>query len=161
MGDVSERRRNFVHNIPAARALRRPQTASEALFWEAVRDRRFKGLTFRRQHAVGRFVVDFYCHEHRLVVEVDGGIHAATDRAAADRQRQAELEAAGLRFFRVSAQEVEADLPSVLRSLCAHISMLPSPATGGSRERGRGRGPRPAEGRQEGRRRRSGRKRRA
>ena len=69
VGGVRERRRNYAHNIPAARSLRQTLTATEAMLWEHLRDRRLDGLKFRRQHAVERFVLDFYCHELRLAVD--------------------------------------------------------------------------------------------
>jgi very-short-patch-repair endonuclease len=67
----------------SSRKLRRDQTGAETLFWNAVRDRRFMGLKFYRQHPLfieldGKetfFIADFYCHERRTVVEIDGKIH--------------------------------------------------------------------------------------
>jgi very-short-patch-repair endonuclease len=50
-------------------------TPAEQILWDRLRGRRFQGLKFRRQHPLGRFIVDFYCAEHRLVIELDGGIH--------------------------------------------------------------------------------------
>ncbi len=70
-----EAAKRYVHNIPSARRLKREQTASERLLWEALRDRRFEGLKFRRQHAVYAYVLDFFCAELMLAVEVDGGVH--------------------------------------------------------------------------------------
>jgi len=58
-----------------ARQLRQDQTSAEEKVWELLRDKRLLGLKFRRQHVIEGFVVDFYCHEHRLAIEVDGGIH--------------------------------------------------------------------------------------
>ena len=108
------------------------------MFWELVRDRRFQGLKFRRQHAVGRFVLDFYCHELRLAVEIDGRVHDDPEQAAADRQRQTEIEESGARFYRIAADQVESDRVAALDALALHILSLPSPATNGSRERGQG-----------------------
>ena len=67
---MHDRRRNYMHNIPAARSLRQSETATELLLWELLRGRRLHGCKFRRQHAIGKYVVDFYCHELRLVVIV-------------------------------------------------------------------------------------------
>jgi very-short-patch-repair endonuclease len=58
-----------------ARQLRKEMTPAEQILWDRLRGRRFQGLKFRRQHPLGRFIVDFYCAEHRLVIELDGGIH--------------------------------------------------------------------------------------
>jgi very-short-patch-repair endonuclease len=56
-----------------ARELRRNQTDAEQLLWGLLRDRRFAGKKFRRQHPVGRYILDFYCHELKLAIELDGG----------------------------------------------------------------------------------------
>jgi len=95
-----------------ARELRRTQTRSETVLWEALRLGRFAGTKWRRQQTMGRFVVDFYCSELRVVVEVDGPIH--DDRVEADRDRQSALEASGLRVWRVTAADVEQDVEAVL-----------------------------------------------
>lgn len=111
---MTESRKSYIHNIPAARQLRLAQTETEALLWDAVRNRRLGGLKFRRQHAIGRYVVDFFCDDARLVVEVDGGIHLDPQQQARDHLRQAELESLDLAFVRVSAGDVSSDLSAVL-----------------------------------------------
>ncbi|MCO5202913.1 MAG: endonuclease domain-containing protein [Chloroflexi bacterium] len=111
---MNERQRSFAHNIPAARRLRRTQTETEALLWGSLRNRQLANLKFRRQHAFGRYVVDFYCDDARLVVEVDGGIHLDPEQQARDRVRQAELESQDLAFVRISVRDVSSDLPAVL-----------------------------------------------
>jgi len=88
------------------RFLRRSQTLSEAAAWELLRDRRFQGLKFRRQHALGPFVADFYCHELRLVVEIDGGIHGSLDRQAYDRERDDWMRDRGLRVLRLQSDSL-------------------------------------------------------
>jgi very-short-patch-repair endonuclease len=96
----------------AARGLRRTATPAERVLWEALRAKRLEGLKFRRQHPVGRFVLDFYCPAHRLAVEVDGDVHdEQRDRDAA---RTAEIEAFGCRVLRFRNDEVLNDLASVL-----------------------------------------------
>lgn len=60
-----------------ARQLRREMTPAERVLWDRLRNRRFLGLKFRRQHPLGRFIADFYCAEHRLVIELDGDVHLA------------------------------------------------------------------------------------
>lgn len=114
---MSEREKVHVHNIPAARRLRRVQTETEALLWGALRNRQLAGLKFRRQHAIGRYVVDFFRDDARLVVEVDGGIHLDPEQQARDRLRQAELESQDLAFIRFSAEEVSSSLPTVLERI--------------------------------------------
>jgi len=63
--------------LERARELRQPQTASEQKLWSALRNRQLGGFKFRRQHPIDRFIVDFYCHECALVVEVDGDSHVS------------------------------------------------------------------------------------
>ena len=114
-------------NVPAARQLRRRLTPSELLLWAQLRDRRFDGLKFRRQHPIGPFVLDFYCDELRVAVEVDGGIHARPAQARYDAARQSLLEDEGIRVVRVRAEDVEADIGAVLESLRALTPRPPLP----------------------------------
>jgi len=71
----------------ASRRMRRQLTKSEDLLWQALRKRQLTGLKFRRQHPIGPGIVDFYCHEKRLAVEVDGDIHLDRDVSERDRTR--------------------------------------------------------------------------
>ncbi len=115
-----------------ARRLRHEQTQSEIILWEALRGRKLDGRKFRRQQPVGAFVLDFYCAEERLAVEVDGAIHDT--QVEADAERQAILESLGIRFIRVSAELVEQDLPLTLNRIKSAFTP-PSPLVG---EGGRG-----------------------
>ena len=112
--------------VERARALRRNATAGERHVWELVRNRRMLGLKFRRQHPIGRFVVDFYCAEHRLVVELDGPTHEMN--RAYDRERDKWLEAGGYRVLRVPTEAVSEDL--LRRWIGMTIEPPPSPRSG-------------------------------
>ena len=83
--------------------MRRAPTQAEERIWKHLRSGKLRGLKFRRQHPVGRFIVDFYCVSAGLVVEVDGPIH--DEQADADAERQLYLEAMGLRVLRFSNDE--------------------------------------------------------
>lgn len=96
------------------RRLRKRSTRSEELLWRALRGRKLDGLKFRRQHPFGASVVDFYCHEKRLVVEIDGAVHLGQEAQEQDEIRQEIIEKYGVRFVRLSAGEVEADLKESL-----------------------------------------------
>ena len=61
--------------LERARELRKQQTPTEEILWECLRDRRLLNTKFRRQHNIGQFIADFYCHPARLVIELDGEIH--------------------------------------------------------------------------------------
>ncbi len=89
---------------PSARRMRKAPTRAEAAMWKLLRDRRLSGLKFRRQHAFGRFIVDFYCPSANLVVEIDGAIHDA--QPGHDYERQTVLESLGLTVIRFTNDEV-------------------------------------------------------
>ncbi|MBE9199612.1 MULTISPECIES: DUF559 domain-containing protein [unclassified Nodularia (in: cyanobacteria)] len=95
-----------------ARKLRQNLTQAEARLWSALRNKQLNGLRFRCQHPVGNFILDFYCPACKLVVEVDGEIHAS--RAEYDQSRTAKLGEYGYQVLRFSNEEVMHDLPKVL-----------------------------------------------
>ena len=90
--------------LERARQLRVNQTPAETRLWAALRSRQVEGLKFRRQVPIGPFIADFYCHAARLVVEVDGDVHAGQE--VADRERSDWLESQGLRVIRFTNREV-------------------------------------------------------
>lgn len=120
--------------VKIARGLRQQPTHSEELLWGALRNRQLAGLKFRRQHAIGPFVVDFYCAEQLLVVEVDGALHQSLREH--DAERQALLEACGLQFLRVSAYEIEHDMANTLLRIERLVRGLTDIPLSRSRERG-------------------------
>ena len=86
--------------------------------WNALRDRRFRGIKFRREHVLHPFIVDFYAPSLKLVVEIDGGYHAG--RVAEDAARDAELvRLYGVRVIRFGADRVERNLGRTLAELAA------------------------------------------
>ena len=95
-----------------ARQFRNDSTPSEVTLWQALRGRKLSGRRFRRQQPIGPFVVDFYCAAEHLAVEIDGPIHEQLRDV--DVQRQALIEATGVRFVRLSASQVQNDLSGSL-----------------------------------------------
>ncbi|GEM_PF-305424 len=89
-----------------AGALRRVMTEAERVLWNELRDRRLMGLKFRRQHPLHLYIADFYCHELRLAIEVDGGIHEHEDIREHDENRDAELERLGVTVLRFTNNDV-------------------------------------------------------
>ena len=81
-----------------ARELRRNPTEAERLLWKHIRRRQLGGYRFRRQHPLGRYIVDFFCFEQRLVIEIDGGRHS--ERGIYDSRRTEWLEANGCKVMR-------------------------------------------------------------
>ena len=100
---------------PEARRFRSGPTGAEAALWNALRRKRMLGFKFRRQHTLGRFIVDFYCHEANLVIEVDGSVH--TGRVEEDAARQAYLEHLGLRVIRFGNEDITASKDKVLATI--------------------------------------------
>lgn len=99
------------------RRLRKKMTPAEVTLWRELRGRSFQQLKFRRQHGIGPFIVDFYCAERRLVIEVDGNIHMGEDQRGHDQGREQYLEAAGLKVIRYSNDEIVNNINGVLRRL--------------------------------------------
>ena len=81
--------------IARSRDLRRNETESEEVAWRLLRTLRLKGFKFRRQHPVGRYIVDFFCPQRRLIVELDGSVHAQPSQARHDASRDARLKRMG------------------------------------------------------------------
>ncbi len=123
--------------IAKARTLRRELTPAEQRLWTALRGRQLDGLKFRRQHPYAQFVLDFFCVDRLLTIEVDGGIHADPDTAAHDAVRTEFLAQRGIRVLRFTNAEIERSLPEVLK-LIAEAARPPSPDETSRRERGPG-----------------------
>ena len=87
--------------LSRARQMRHEDTLAEKLAWVRWRDRRMFGLKFRRQVAVENFIVDFYCHELRLVIELDGLVHDNPQQIQKDAQRNVRLQELGYHILRV------------------------------------------------------------
>jgi very-short-patch-repair endonuclease len=98
-----------------ARALRCDSTVPERMLWDALRGSKLAGLKFRRQHPIPPFVVDFYCEEEFLAVELDGDSHIG--HAGADESRTAELMKKELKVIRFDNDDVLNDLEAVLRAI--------------------------------------------
>jgi len=118
--------------IQIAREFRKQPTKSEKLMWQVLRNRRFRNLKFRRQHLIEGYLLDFYCHELRLAIEIDGPIHSR--QIADDQVRQKLIEHFNIKFFRVKSSEVEQDLEGVLKRLEEFITLILSSPTHSSRD---------------------------
>jgi very-short-patch-repair endonuclease len=106
--------------VAFAREQRKKPTASEAALWQALRATQL-GVRFRRQHPIGEFVLDFYCAEACLAVEVDGPVH--DERPGYDEWRDERLAGWGIRVLRVADGEIKADLPGVLARIRATLAL--------------------------------------
>jgi very-short-patch-repair endonuclease len=112
------------HNVHAARAMRLKPTTAEDILWQRLRNRQIMGKKFRRQHSIDRFIVDFFCAEANLVIEVDGPIH---NQPNADAERTAALAACGLRVLRVTNAAITADLSAVIAQIRHALTNTDSP----------------------------------
>ena len=103
-----------------ARRLRRDQTEAERRLWERLRARQLSGFKFRRQHPIGRFIVDFCCQEYGIVVELDGGQHAV--QFEADHIRSEFLARRGYRVLRFWNNEVLENIEAVLQQITLSLT---------------------------------------
>ena len=110
---------------PLAQEMRRAPTPGEDRLWQALRRRQIDGFRFRRQHALGQFIVDFYCARARLVIEVDGPVHQYVSDQ--DRVRQDFLERLGLQVLRFTNDQVAGDLQNVLAAIGDALTLGTSP----------------------------------
>ena len=112
-------------SIKHARQNRHLQTPAEARLWQLLRNHNLDGLKFRRQHPIGCYIVDFYCHDARLVVELDGRSH--DEQIGYDAARTAWLEGQGYRVIRFTNQVVMSDVVRVAEVIRAACREEPSP----------------------------------
>ena len=112
-----------------ARMLRENMVSAEKLLWVKIKGKQILGLRFRRQHPISIFIVDFYCHEARLVVEVDGKIH--NQQLEYDDGRTAEMEKFYIEVIRFKNYEIEHDIDEVINKITERLKKrLESPPGG-------------------------------
>lgn len=118
------------------RILRRKATPAETVVWKILRDRRFSGYKFRRQYSVGKLVLDFYCPEAKLAIELDGSSHLNKDSKRYDKIREEFVETCSISFLRLNNSEIYEDMDRVSNKIQNTLSLLLSPLL--AKERGRG-----------------------
>jgi len=99
-----------------ASKMRRDATNAERVLWRALRSNQL-GVTFRRQHPVGPYIVDFVCLDRRLIIELDGGGHAEPDQAEHDKMRDEYLKAREFRVRRYFNNDVLKNLEGVIEDI--------------------------------------------
>jgi very-short-patch-repair endonuclease len=107
------------HLKELARELRKNSTLSEVLLWDCLKRKQMMGYDFHRQKPLDRYIVDFFCNELMLAIEIDGDSH--DNKEEEDEYRQKRLEALGIQFLRFSDKQVENNLDGVLRDIKAWI----------------------------------------
>jgi very-short-patch-repair endonuclease len=108
-----------VEMVEQARRFRQEPTDAEEVLWQMLRDRQLRGIKFRKQTPMGRFILDFYCPAAKLVIELDGAVH--DQQQERDAARTAELEMRGFRVIRFRNEEVFQALPSDLERIVAAV----------------------------------------
>jgi very-short-patch-repair endonuclease len=107
-----------------ARRLRKNQTDAEKLLWKILRNRQLLGLKFRRQHPVGPYILDFYCHDCKLCIELDGGQHYTSAGQQGDKDKTAFLATRGVRTLRFSNLDVLQNIEGVLLKIAQETTPL-------------------------------------
>ena len=100
-----------------ARLLRAKETPAEKKLWEEVKGKKLGGVRFRRQHPIGRYILDFYCHSSKLGIELDGAYHQDKLQQWVDADRTLFLEGLGLRIIRFTNEEVLENLAEVIKTI--------------------------------------------
>jgi very-short-patch-repair endonuclease len=111
----------FLHNDPVFKTLRQKlrnnPTPAESLLWQRLRSRQFHGLKFRRQQGVGNFVVDFFCYQLLLAMEVDGDTHGSPQARAHDKTRDDFIRSYGITMIRITNDDVLRNIDGVMTYL--------------------------------------------
>lgn len=114
------------HLLELSRKLRREQTPAEQKLWQLLRNRQLGGFKFRRQHGIanpetngayGNFILDFYCHEKQLAIELDGSGHVEPDQVAYDQNRTQALQSLGITELRFWNSDIGENLEGVLQAV--------------------------------------------
>ncbi len=122
-----------------AKKLRQNMTLAEVLLWKRLKGGQVKGRDFDRQRPIGEYIVDFYCKEMRLAIEVDGNSHDF--KVDKDAERQGVLEELGVRFLRFWDHDVKTDMAAVIRRIEEWVDENePTPPKGTPPQEGNGRG---------------------
>jgi len=98
-----------------ARKLRNNSTKSEIFLWNHLKGKQIKGYDFHRQKPIGNYIVDFYCNELLLAIEIDGESHYGNEEK--DEKRQKEIEKYGVRFLRFDEGEIYYNLDNVVKTI--------------------------------------------
>lgn len=114
------------HLKQRARELRKNSTFSEVLLWSEIKNRQLQGSQFHSEVPMLNYIVDFYCHELNLVIEVDGYSHAFKEEY--DKHRQKELEAYDLKILRINESDDKQNISYVIKEINIWIDKLKHPS---------------------------------
>jgi very-short-patch-repair endonuclease len=117
---MSTRHRIYPPLLQRARELRHPQTPAEATLWRALRNRNLN-IKFRRQHPIGHYIVDFYCAQAKLCIELDGASHFESYQEEYDAARTAFLQELGYKVIRITNHDIRYNLNAVVDEIIKTI----------------------------------------
>jgi very-short-patch-repair endonuclease len=126
---IFDMERKMFYDAPAsifkkAAMLRRNQTPHERLLWDKLKANQILGLRFKPQHPIELFIVDFYCHRCKLVIEIDGDSHLRKEELFRDQIKTESLTNLGLTILRFTNEDVENNIDSVIRRLIDRINVI-------------------------------------
>ena len=106
-----------------AKKLRENATQAEEILWFELRNNQLEGYKFRRQHPLLKYIADFYCHQLKLVIEIDGGYHQTEEQKKLDTERTATIEFEGLKVIRFTNEQVISNISDVLHKIKEFIKL--------------------------------------
>jgi imidazole glycerol-phosphate synthase subunit HisF len=113
-----------------ARILRNNMTEAETIMWDMLKNRNIFKAKFRRQHPIAIFIVDFYCHEYKLAIEIDGEIHLKNEVKEYDDGRSYDIEKFGIKILRFTNNDVFTDLEKIIKEILKTIAVFEPPLGG-------------------------------
>ena len=108
-----------------AKHLRHNETKAEKLLWEKLRNKQVLNMRFKRQHPILYFIADFYCHQAKLIIELDGGVHNSDEQYQYDQSRDDELAKVNLRVLRFRNDDVFENIEAVLTKITEVLKITP------------------------------------
>lgn len=107
-----------------AQILRENMTEAEKKLWDKLSKNKLKGYKFRRQHPILYYIADFYCHEVRLIIEIDGGYHNTEEQDTKDKERTEDLKSNGLTVIRFKNESILNKIEDVIKQISETIDIL-------------------------------------
>ncbi len=121
--------------IELSREMRINPTRSEAILWNELKGKKVDGFKFRNQHPIHRYILDFFCYEKQLAIEVDGDIHK--NRTDYDEYRDEYLKSAGIETLRITNEDVINNIDVVVEKIRVKLHSIAPRPPGGGRAPGR------------------------
>ena len=100
-----------------AKFLRKEKTECEEILWQVLRNRQIENFKFRRQHPLSGYIPDFYCHEKKLVIEIDGGYHSKIEQKKLDKERTKAINEYGINILRFTNEDIKKKIGMVIRKI--------------------------------------------